>query len=413
MVLPVKSFSFSNFDIRMKAGPLPEDESERVKALRKYNILDSASEKTFDEIVALASFICQTPISTITLIDDHRQWFKSQTGLTDSETSRDIAFCAHAILSDEIMIVEDATLDERFATNPLVTGHPDIRFYAGMPLINPDGYKLGTICVIDTKPRGLTEQQNFALKVLSGQVMNLFELRRKNAELERVHEMHNRLLTIIGHDLRAPVNSINGLLLLSENYSLTLEEYKELIPRMRLMVDTTNNLLFNLLHWAKSQIEGEDSKAIRLSVKNLAQNIVDANRHLFLAKNNRVVNNLDENHVVISDKNMIDFVVRNLLLNSNKFMERGLVTLTSHSVGDVIEISIADTGPGIQADQDVFAWGRQSSRDGTQGEKGSGFGLPMSKDFVERLGGRLWFTASDRGTNFFFSIPVSRVSSSS
>jgi signal transduction histidine kinase len=307
------------------------------------------------------------------------------------------------------MIVEDATLDERFAENPLVTGQPEIRFYAGMPLINPDGHKLGTICVIDTKPRGLTEQQNFALRVLSGQVMKLFELRRKNAEMERVHEMHNRLLTIIGHDLRAPVNSINGLLLLSERYSLTLDEYKELMPRMRLMVDTTNNLLFNLLHWAKSQIEGEDSASVRLSLKHLAQNIIDANNHLFVAKDNHINNRLDENHFVLSDKNMIDFVFRNLLLNSNKFMENGSVTLTSNKVDNIIEISIADTGPGIPTDQDVFAWGQRNSTDGTQGEKGSGFGLPMSKDFIERLGGRIWFTVSDHGTNFFVTLPVNRI----
>ena len=389
----------------MKAAPLPDDESERLKALREYSILDSDAEKTFDDIVALAAFICGTPMSAITLIDEHRQWFKSRMGLDDPETSREVAFCAHAILQDEIMIVEDATRDQRFLDNPYVIGSPDIRFYAGMPLINPDGFKLGTICVIDNRPRGITPQQSFALRVLGDQVMKLLELRRKNAELIRIHDMHNRLLTIIGHDLRAPVNSINGLLLLSENYELSLNEYKELMPRMRLMVNAANNLLLNLLHWAKSHINGEDKEHQQFRLRSLSMEIHEANAPLFKAKGNVIENLIDENHAVVADRNMVEFVLRNLMLNANKYMEKGFIRMTSRVVDDKVELCVSDTGPGISSGQDVFQWGHRNSTDGTQGEKGSGFGLPMSQEFIHRHNGKIWFETSSKGTSVYFTLP--------
>ena len=260
----------------MKIAPLPEDELARLQALKDYAVLSPEGQKEFNDIVSLASFICGTPISTITLIDEHRQWFKSKIGLDTNETSRDVAFCSHALLQDDIMIVKDATLDERFHDNPLVLHKPDIRFYAGMPLVTPEGFKLGTICVIDTVPRELTQEQNFALQVLSKQVMKLFELRRKKAELEKIQGMNHQLLSIIGHDLRGPVNSIDGLVLLAEKYDLSLEEYRELIPRMRKMVDTTNSLLLNLLHWAKNQIEGKMSGKQPLDVSQLVGQIIDS-----------------------------------------------------------------------------------------------------------------------------------------
>src|SRR3989475_6305989 len=169
----------------MSQAPLPKDEEARLHVLHQYEVLDTAPEKDFDDLTRLASHICGTPIALISLIDRERQWFKSKVGLTVKETSRDIAFCAHSILQPDVLVVRDALADERFVTNPLVAEDPHIRFYAGMPLVTPEGLALGTLCVMDQVPRELNLEQKLALKTLSLQVVKQLELRRQLAVLCR------------------------------------------------------------------------------------------------------------------------------------------------------------------------------------------------------------------------------------
>lgn len=187
----------------MKFLPIPDNENERLRALQNYQILDTQTEKEFDRLTELASIICETPISLVSFVDEKRQWFKSRKGLDIRETARDLAFCQYAIMGEELFEVEDATRDERFKTNELVTGTPDIRFYAGFPLVDPGGYSLGTLCVIDRKKRQLTEQQKNALKLLAEQATALIIDQRLRMELryfEKLFQMSNDLVCIAGSD---------------------------------------------------------------------------------------------------------------------------------------------------------------------------------------------------------------------
>lgn len=192
----------------IKSQPTP-NEHERLKALREYAVLDTLSEPALDDITALAATICGAPIAMVSLVDEHRQWFKSKIGIEVKETARDISFCGHAVQQRELFIVPDALADERFADNPLVTGDPGIRFYAGAPLINPDGAVIGALCVIDHVKRNLTSEQKQSLRVLARQVMTHLELRRQTCKLveseERLHLVTDNALVglvIVDRDRR-------------------------------------------------------------------------------------------------------------------------------------------------------------------------------------------------------------------
>ena len=194
--------------------PIPQNEVERLNTLRGYEILDTRPEDRFDELTWLASSICGTPISLISLVDDNRQWFKSKTGLEVCQTLRGDAFCAHAIMSPELFVVPDAAQDPRFAANPLVLGELHIRFYAGAPLTTPDGHRLGALVVMDQRPRELSREQMESLRVLSHQVMvqvilgkNLHDLKNALKAKENLKRDMQKLIQDL-QEARATVNTL-------------------------------------------------------------------------------------------------------------------------------------------------------------------------------------------------------------
>jgi len=172
--------------------PSISNEEERLRALSEYRILGTQPEQCYDDITKIASLTCGTPISLMSLVDVNQQWFKSKCGLETQETSRDISFCAHAIASSEPLIIEDALLDERFKSNPLVVEEPKIRLYAGFPLQTPNDQRIGTLCVIDRKPGHLSDKQHQVMEALSRQVVTLLELRKRSIRLlDALTHMHN------------------------------------------------------------------------------------------------------------------------------------------------------------------------------------------------------------------------------
>jgi two-component system NtrC family sensor kinase len=226
-------------------APIPENETERLAALRSYRIVDTLPEEVYDDVVFLASTICQTPIALISFVDEDRQFLKARVGLDVTETPRDVAFCAHAILEPGPLVVNDAAEDPRFAKNPLVTGGPGIRFYAGAPIRTPEGFALGTVCAIDRRPRGLTAEQERALTALARQVTVHLELRGNIVRLEAAlvaTSKRNKL-----DDARAPVSSRVGVEIAIERAramlgedpaeSVLTERIKMLLARLEALQD--------------------------------------------------------------------------------------------------------------------------------------------------------------------------------
>jgi anti-sigma regulatory factor (Ser/Thr protein kinase) len=234
------------------------DETARLAALRNYRILDTAPERAFDDLTLIASQICDTPIALISLVDEDRQWFKARVGVDVHETSRSIAFCAHAIQQRGIFSVRDALDDQRFRDNPMVVAEPHIRFYAGAPIVTPEGHALGTLCVVDRVPRQLTVEQERELDALRRQVeaqlelrRNLIELKRALAERDRAESEQAKLIIELRESLNS-VNKLSALIPLSSGCELNM-----LIPATPAGIEMVSDGVVQLLktkQWSEDQI---------------------------------------------------------------------------------------------------------------------------------------------------------------
>jgi two-component sensor histidine kinase len=224
------------------------DEEERLAALRSYGILDTPYERDFDDIVRIAAHVCCAPISVINLIADTRQWFKAEIGLGVRETPLDVSICAKAILQPGLFVVPDTTKDPRFAENPLVTGEPHLRFYAGALLETSDGLPLGTVCVLDYQPRELTEEQAFTLRALARQVMAQFELRRTLLRYEQGLEQQQLLIRELHHRVKNTLATVQSIMSLTASSAPTLEDFQRRFSGRIISLANTHSLLKEE-HW--------------------------------------------------------------------------------------------------------------------------------------------------------------------
>ena len=430
----------------MKAS-IPQNEAARLAALHQLSVLDTAPEIAYDGITRLAAHICQAPVALISLVDEDRQWFKARTGLETRETPRDVAFCAHAILQGDLFIVPDALADERFKDNPLVTSHPRIRFYAGAPLINAEGHALGTLCVTDSVPRELSEEQKEALRTLARLTVTQLELRRAslalahtNKELDRemaeraraeqeraellereqaaraAAEAANRakdeFLATVSHELRTPLTSMMGWVELLQLGMLDDKGRAHALEVIANSAQAQAQLIADLLDISRI-VSGRlrlDVRAIELAP--IIEAALDVVRPAAEAKAIELHAEFGrEPGEVSGDPTRLQQVIWNLLSNAVKFTpDGGRVTVQLARINGQVEINITDNGAGIAPDflPHVFERFRQGDSTTTRQHGGLGLGLAIVRHLVELHGGTVTAESAGlgHGATFRLRLPV-------
>ena len=398
----------------MIAPKYPENESARLKAVNSYLLLDTLPEEDFDNITSLISNVIDVPISLVTLIDSDRNFLKSYHGVPFNESPRSTSFCGHAILSeDDLFIVEDARNDVRFKDNPLVKEHKAI-FYAGAPLVNADGFALGTLCIFDTKPRVLNKKQKEMLIVLAKQVVQLFELRKNNLELREVREelvqQNEKLKNFAGHvshDMKMPLaNMIVTSDILKKKYEEKLDDKGiEYLGYLKRASFTLSEYISNLLeHYESDKIEASFES---FHVNHLLEDLVD----LLQINTNCDINFPEEDIVMVCNHVALEQILLNLLGNSLKYndKENTVIDISCFMTDNFYNFSITDNGVGIPKDKlesifDLFSTVGNLDRNGN---KGHGIGLSTVQNLVKSLGGTI-SVASNFGEKTTFNFTVAR-----
>lgn len=401
----------------MKSAPIPENEDERLAELLSYDVLDTEAEQLFDDLTSLASQICETPIALISLIDPDRQWFKSRVGLDAQETSRDIAFCSHAILQDEIFEVPDAAEDPRFHDNPLVTGSPDIRFYAGAPLITPSGHAIGTLCAIDKKPRQITDEQRASLKTLSKAVVAHLELKRKNRELERTSQFKSDFLSYVSHEIRTPLNAINTF-----SHLLEAEAQKLSLPdSFSTPLSHVSKSGERLLEIVNSVLDIKQIEAGKMRVMPRTVSTKDFFTHLFSLTSIRA----EDSNIKFStrvdgsvpsalffDDTKLGQVALNILSNAIKFTpaNKSVNVQVKYKAGKLL-FSVVDEGIGMSEEDKKRLFTPFERMQNAHQIKGTGLGLNISKRLIELMDGTIKVSSKlNEGTRILVSLPADEVS---
>ncbi len=369
----------------------------RLEKLDSYSILDTLPEEDYDNLTAIAAQICGTPISLVSLLDDKRQWFKSHHGLKAAETPKEYAFCAHAINDpQEIFVVEDARIDKRFHDNPLVTDDPNVIFYAGVPLKSEDGLPMGTLCVIDNKPKQLSQDQINSLRALAKQVMRLFELRQVKFRLEasmRQLEQKNkgleRFAMVAAHDIKSPLNNISQLA------SIFIEDYKdkldadgiETIEVLQGSSDRLRELVDGLLEYSRTS-EVMRKKPDTINLEELRDRLVET----MADSRSKMVLKTDLKEIK-TNKTALDQILINLVTNAIKYNDKDQpkIEIAISNSNNTYEISVKDNGPGIPDKHmnKIFEIFQVLKPEDRFGKQGNGIGLATVKKLVEDLDGKI------------------------
>ena len=398
-------------------SPLPHNESERLAALKRYNILDTLPEDAFDDATKLVAYICDVPIAHISFIDENRQWFKSEIGLGVSEVPREITFCRYTILDSKMVEIQDTFLNERFKNDPNVVGGLKVRFYAGIPLTTPDGYNIGTICAIDHISKELNESQINVLSIVAKHVIYQLELITKNIELagqkkivQRAVLAKDNFLANMSHEIRTPLNAIMGFtdLLRQTNLNTVQRDY---VDSMQIAQENLLLIVNDILDLSKIESGNLTIDAQPFHLKNTLKHIYDLLKvkvpaavefNLFL--------DADMPEIVIGDQGRLNQILVNLIGNALKFTEDGDVTVSVKNVAETedsysLKFTIKDTGIGIPEKklQHIFERFTQAEESTTRRFGGTGLGLNIVKQLIELQNAEIQVKSKlGRGSEFFF-----------
>lgn len=386
-------------------APLLRNEAERLAALRSYSVLDTPVEAAFDDITRIAARICRVPIALVSLVEDSRQWFKSEFGLGERQTPIGSSMCAHAILQPDILEVPDARLDPRFANNPLVTGALGLRFYAGANLRTSEGHPLGTVCVIDTQPRQLNPEQRETLTALARQTMALLELRKALFDAELVQKQLRQLMSVAGHDLRQPLQTIVT--------SLEIGRLKTADPKVVSLMDqglaATARLgqeLDDLAIASKAATSAITPSVSSISIQELFADLDQAWRGPAERKGLRLRVLACPRHV-ISNPGMLKSILSNLVGNAIKYTDKGRVVVGCRRFKHELRISVIDTGIGIAPERHEEMFG--AFRKADLNSEGLGLGLSIVRNAVDQLGHKLHLKCrAGGGTLVSVTLPLAR-----
>lgn len=415
-------------------APIYSNEKERLQALKEFNVLDTESESDFDDITLLASQICHTPIALVSLIDENRQWFKSKQGLTAKETPRDISFCGHAIHENKVFIVNDSLKDDRFIDNPLATGSPFVRFYAGAPLVTKSGHAIGTLCVIHNQPYELSDKQIQSLESLSRVIVNLLELRKSNLKMKNYISLQDELNKLIqdqqlmiaqsskmaslgemaggiAHEINNPLAIIQG------NSARILKLFQEGLAHSQLdevikcsdKIEKTTERIAKIIDGLKqfSRDGSYDPMEVTSIRKIINDTLPFCESKLANHKINLRINDFPESYTIDCRPVQISQVILNLISNAADAIqnknEKWIQIFVTPLENQIFQISVTDCGSGIPVDiankimQPFFT---------TKGVgKGTGLGLSISKGIIESHNGRFYLDHDSAYTKFVIEIP--------
>jgi len=402
-----------------KDFPIPDNELQRLAALKRYNILDTLPDNAFDDATKLVSYICGVPIAHISFIDENRQWFKSEIGIGISEVPREITFCRYTILDTEMVEINDTHLNERFKDDPNVTGGFNVRFYAGVPLTTPDGYNIGTLCAVDHIVKKLDENQKNALSIVAKHVIAQLELSTKNIELKEQRKIAEKavlardsFLANMSHEIRTPLNAIIGF--------TDLLAQTELDEMQRDYIESVQIAGENLLLIVNDILDLSKIESGNLAIESEPFNIKKTLKHVYNLLKVKVQNDVefdlfldaDLPDMIIGDQGRLNQILVNLIGNSLKFTSEGAVTVSVKKTEETddtysLKFSVKDTGIGIPKNKlkTIFERFTQGEESTTRTFGGTGLGLSIVKQLIELQKSEIHVKSElNRGSEFYFTL---------